>query len=442
MGLSIALTTITTSLAFGLGAMSSIPCVEWLSYYAFPAVIFDFLYQITFFVAILVVDERRVERNRMDCCFCIEIGARKVGQDNSTRDQDEQSPPTEEFYYQRFISWFADQILRPWVKVFVIVFFLALTVASAVSATKLKEEFKMADVVPEDSYILRFFDSFEEYGQRGKLMPIAYFRNVDQSDELVQQEMENFINDLVDMKQIEHQPPLFWLRDFKKFANTTATVFGLPFKDQLAAFLEDPGKQLMYGKSIMLDENGQIESSRCTLYMTNLDNEDAQAQIEALHDQRRVSSSQLINQGFNSWNFFTMEKNYYLWEFFYTAGQEVWTTAAMAIISVSVVGFLFIPHWSAVFYVFPLITMLCIDLLGKYADANTIRALTCHPRNWSTGGVSQLVLSLLYRLSPVLRYHNQCCQLHGSHYVYRVTHRLHHAYPFAILRIRREDKGS
>ena len=374
VGLSIALTTITTSLAFGLGAMSSIPCVEWLSYYAFPAVIFDFLYQITFFVAILVVDERRIQANRMDCCFCIEIGGRKVGQEDSTRHQDEQPTEKDDFYYQRFISWFADQILRPWVKVLVIAFFLALTVACAISATKLKEEFKMADVVPEDSYALRFLNSFEEYGQRGKLMPIAYFRNVDQSDERVQQEMENFINDLVDMKQIEHQPPLFWLRDFKKFANTTATVFGLPFKDQLAAFLEDPGNQLMYGKSIMLDENGEIESSRCTLYMTNLDNEDAQAQIEALHDQRRVSSSQLVNQGLNTWNFFTMELNYYLWEFFYTAGQEVWTTAAMAIISVSAVGFVFIPHWTAVLYVFPLITMLCIDLLGKCAHNITVRS--------------------------------------------------------------------
>ena len=118
VGLSIALTTITTSLAFGLGAMSSIPCVEWLSYYAFPAVIFDFLYQITFFVAILVVDERRAQTNRMDCCFCVQIGSRNDNENKASLDANETKNP-EEHAYQRFISWFADQILRPWVKVFV-----------------------------------------------------------------------------------------------------------------------------------------------------------------------------------------------------------------------------------------------------------------------------------------------------------------------------------
>ena len=372
VGLSIALTTATTSLAFGLGAMSSIPCVVWLSYYAFPAVIFDFLYQITFFVAILVIDERRVQANRRDCCFCITAG-QKVGQDLPTRQQNTQSQP-ENHRYERFMTWFANQILRPWVKVIVIVAFTALTVACAISTTKLKEDFKVSDVVPADSYTLRFFDSLKDYGKRGKIMPVAYFRNVDQSDELVQEEMENFINDLVEMKQIEQQPPFFWLRDFKKFVNKTATVFGLPFNEQLAVFLEDPGNRVMYGSSIMLNEDGYIESSRCALFMNNHDNRDVEAQIEALHDQRQVSASQPTNHGLDEWNFFTLEVNYYLWEFFYTAGQEVWTNAALGIVSVSALGFLFIPHWSAVFYVFPMITMLCIDLLGKYTPSDVTKA--------------------------------------------------------------------
>lgn len=47
VGLSIFLTTLTTSLAFGLGWLASVPTLIWLSMYAFPTVIIDFLYQIT-----------------------------------------------------------------------------------------------------------------------------------------------------------------------------------------------------------------------------------------------------------------------------------------------------------------------------------------------------------------------------------------------------------
>jgi Niemann-Pick C1 protein len=71
IGISITLTTITSALAFGLGALSSIKPVYWMGYYAFPTILFVYIYQITFFVACIVLDERRVQQKRRDCCTCI-----------------------------------------------------------------------------------------------------------------------------------------------------------------------------------------------------------------------------------------------------------------------------------------------------------------------------------------------------------------------------------
>jgi Niemann-Pick C1 protein len=42
IGASIALTTITSTLAFGLGCISSIPAVFWLCLYAFPTIVLVF----------------------------------------------------------------------------------------------------------------------------------------------------------------------------------------------------------------------------------------------------------------------------------------------------------------------------------------------------------------------------------------------------------------
>ena len=69
VGVSITLTSITSATAFALGCISSIPAVYWLCLYAFPTILIDFIYQVTFFVALIAIDERRVRENRRDCCF-------------------------------------------------------------------------------------------------------------------------------------------------------------------------------------------------------------------------------------------------------------------------------------------------------------------------------------------------------------------------------------
>jgi predicted RND superfamily exporter protein len=65
IGLSITLTSLTSILAFALGSMSSVPAVYWLCQYAYPTIFITYLYQITFFAASIVLDERRIAQ---DCC--------------------------------------------------------------------------------------------------------------------------------------------------------------------------------------------------------------------------------------------------------------------------------------------------------------------------------------------------------------------------------------
>ena len=70
MAPAIILTTLTSATAFALGLISSIPAVKYLVVYAFTSILIDFLFQVTFFIALLVLDERRIQSNRLDCCFC------------------------------------------------------------------------------------------------------------------------------------------------------------------------------------------------------------------------------------------------------------------------------------------------------------------------------------------------------------------------------------
>mgnify|MGYP002259997769 FL=1 len=51
--------------------MSTMPAVRIFSLYAAVAVFFDFLLQVTAFVAILSLDYKRQQNNRYDLCCCI-----------------------------------------------------------------------------------------------------------------------------------------------------------------------------------------------------------------------------------------------------------------------------------------------------------------------------------------------------------------------------------
>ena len=136
IGISITLTTLTSTLAFGLGCLASVPAVYWLCLYAFPTILFVYLYQITFFVAAIDMDEKRIMENRRDACMCC---AKKVERSEETATE---AAPS---IIERFIDWYASFLLRPFVKIGVLVPFSALLGLCAWSTTKLKQDFDVQD---------------------------------------------------------------------------------------------------------------------------------------------------------------------------------------------------------------------------------------------------------------------------------------------------------
>ncbi|XP_078600542.1 patched domain-containing protein 3-like [Branchiostoma floridae x Branchiostoma japonicum] len=67
-GVSITVTSITDLLAFGIGATSPIPALRSFCIYVAVAIVFLFLFQCTFFMGVLVIDQYRREARRDACC--------------------------------------------------------------------------------------------------------------------------------------------------------------------------------------------------------------------------------------------------------------------------------------------------------------------------------------------------------------------------------------
>ena len=363
VGLSITVTTVTTAFAFGLGSLSSIPAVRWLCLYSMVTIVIDFIYQVTFFVALLVLDERRIQQNRRDVCVCVTATTDDDNNESRPAPHTGEQPPN---CIDLFMVWYSKQLLRPGVKLAVMLGFASLLAGCAYSTSQLTQEFRISELVPDGSYVTSFFDAFQDYSSRSLPM-FAYFRFVDQSDSEIHEQMISYVDELAGLEQFAGDVTFCWIKDFKELLESDQGAFlqNMTFLEQVDLLLKNDEIQEVYGENIVRDQvTGEILASRCILYADELDLNVVSQQIDLLLDQREVTAAQPVNQDRKDWAFFTYDDLYLTWEFYNAiVGEWIFTTIT-GVVAVTAIGFICIPHWTAVMFVFPLIAILYIDLIG------------------------------------------------------------------------------
>jgi Niemann-Pick C1 protein len=398
VGLSITLTTITSVLAFALGCLSSIPGILWLCLYAIPTIIAIFIYQLTFFVACIVLDERRIQQNRRDCCICIVAATSPTVNAVKEHDQEHASPSRLNATTSKNERWsletaaskamgtYANWLVRPLVKVSCLIGFAALAAACAWSTSNMNQEFKFTDVLPQGSYATAYMDSYATYSSDVRVPLFIYFRNVNQSDASIQQQMQDYVARLGRLDQVQDKPDFFWLVDFLQFTNQASLSAGgigsssplsvnSTFIDQLNAFLSIPMYSALHSAHLVRDvHDGSLLSSRCATFLTNFKADNVQSQIDLLYSQTSVTkTSQPTNSNYNNdeqeqeqedWAFFNYSNLFDMWEFYSILVDELIATSLLGIAAVTIVTFVFIPQWNAALLVLPIVSVLYIDLLG------------------------------------------------------------------------------
>ena len=305
------MTSLTSTMAFGLGCMSTIPAIFWLCLYGFPTVVLVYVYQMTFFVACMVLDERRMEANRHDCCCC--LGPRDQRESLSTTNQQSNEPAPNGQVVDHFMAKAALVLRKPSVKILVTILFLVLAAGLGYSSSKLKQGFDYKDMLPDDSYLKAAFKALDEYQARSGASPFVYFRYVNQSDQSIRDEMAQYVMDLVEIDAIEDPPKEFWVWDFQNYTLKASQEFqNLSFEKQLQIFLAEPAFHDIYVDNIVFNENGEVTASRCQMYMDNVDWDIVTEQIDALNDQREVTKQQRINKGSTDGPFFTYFRGRYM----------------------------------------------------------------------------------------------------------------------------------
>ena len=169
MGPSILLSATTETIAFALGAAVGMPAVRNFAIYAAGAVVINALLQVTMFVAVLALNQRRVENGRADCFPCLQVrqADAQASQNAGAYGYDDEGP------LQRFIrKVYAPFLLDRVVKVCIVVIFLAIFAAGLALIPEIELGLDQRIALPRESYLIPFFDDLSKYFNTG---PPVYF---------------------------------------------------------------------------------------------------------------------------------------------------------------------------------------------------------------------------------------------------------------------------
>jgi Niemann-Pick C1 protein len=169
MGPSILLSASTETIAFALGAFVGMPAVRNFAVYAAGAVLINAFLQVTMFVAVLALNQRRVESNRVDCFPFLKVKTSdKINFHGAgTYGFDEEGP------LQRFIrKIYAPALLGRKMKVAIVVGFVGLFTAGLALIPEVALGLDQRIAFPSGSYLIPYFNDLDTYFNTG---PPVYF---------------------------------------------------------------------------------------------------------------------------------------------------------------------------------------------------------------------------------------------------------------------------
>jgi len=169
MGPSILLSATTETTAFALGCAVGMPAVRNFAAYAAGAVLINAILQVTMFVAVLALNQRRVESSRADCFPFLRV--RRA--DESYLNGGAGHSAGEEGGLQRFIRrTYTPALLGKKTKVVIVTVFFGILTASLALFPQVQLGLDQRIAVPSDSYLIPYFNDLYDYFNAG---PPVYF---------------------------------------------------------------------------------------------------------------------------------------------------------------------------------------------------------------------------------------------------------------------------
>ena len=405
MGPSILLSASTETIAFALGAAVGMPAVRNFAIYAAGAVFLNALLQVTMFVSVLALNQRRVESSRADCFPFIKVKRANPSQVHSGGAYGfEDEGPLQKFIRKAYAPTLFDRK----VKVGLIIGFLGLFTAGLALIPKVALGLDQRIAFPRGSYLIPYFNDLDEYFNTG---PPVYFvtRDLDVTARAHQQELCGRFStchsfSLANVLEQESKRPdvsyisgstASWLDDFFTWLNPAneaccvdhgkpcfegrdppwnVSLYGMPegqeFIHYLSKWIESPtnedcpfGGKAPYSNALVIDRNhSSVPASHFRTSHTPLRNQ--HSFIEAYASARRIADSIAESQNIDV---FPYSKFYIFFDQYATIFRLAGTLIGSALAIILVVSSLLLGSLATGIVVTLTVIMIVVDVLGAMA---------------------------------------------------------------------------
>ncbi|XP_067134133.1 patched domain-containing protein 3-like [Centruroides vittatus] len=221
-GVSITLTSLTNFISYCIGMMAPFPFIRIFSYYTATCIIFNFIYQITFFGGSLALSGYREEKNLYFRQF---VRCEQSDEHNNQNNNDKE----DEFTMAHFRDSLGKVISNPVVKISIIIIYIINLSFGIWGTFHMEHGIKYEHLFAKDSLITEanriIFKNFRRYSYP---FHIIINETLDYSDINVQKSIENLLTKFDEHPNIAGEEfTVSWLKFYKEFQKSPVAKFSL-----------------------------------------------------------------------------------------------------------------------------------------------------------------------------------------------------------------------
>ncbi|XP_068751594.1 patched domain-containing protein 3-like isoform X1 [Montipora capricornis] len=231
-GATITMTAVTDLVAFAVGTSTSFPAIRYFCTYAALAVTFSYVMMITFFVAAMSFDVRRIKAGRRDCLPLCLAPPPKAGK----APWDEPRPQTS----FRVMRYWAKFLIFPASKYVILFMSVVLFAMGIYGTTKVTERFDRKMLAKDGSSLFKFLTVQEKYYEQAIPISIVLTDDVKYEDSKIQEEIRK-LSSIVKENKYYRENTSSWLEALTNFSIAqNMNITGPHFIPALKLFLNVP----------------------------------------------------------------------------------------------------------------------------------------------------------------------------------------------------------
>lgn len=271
-GVSITITTLTDVLAFYIGLLTPFRSVQSFCMYTSTALLFCYIFNITFFGACLALNGRREKGNRhwLTCMKIPEV----TGDDNvccvgGAYDKDtrkEFEMPVDSF----FKTYYGPFLTRVWVKALVCLIYAGYLAVSIYGCFQIQEGLDLKHLAADGSYVGDYYENedefFSDFGPN--VMLVIKDEHFQYWDPTARKSLDLCLENFQNLTMADSViPPVSWLSAYMQFGLHAGFSLDneMQFKKYLTAFLNRSG----FSQDVNFTNN-QIHASRMFIQTVNI----------------------------------------------------------------------------------------------------------------------------------------------------------------------------